>query len=78
MKEIKDLQNLQDDRLDLCVERGVDWEQCFMFGTGGTSDTMTEDSSGKVNNSQDYQLISPTGALEPSGGESRRNKIPTW
>lgn len=32
MKQQIDKQNLQDERLDQCVEKGQDWEQCFMFG----------------------------------------------
>lgn len=32
MKQLIDKQNLQDERLDQCVEKGQDWEQCFMFG----------------------------------------------
>lgn len=79
MREKRDLENLQDDRLDLCVERGVFWEQCFMFGNGGTSDTIKEDSNGVINNDQDYQLMSPMGALEPGGGDGRKkNMPPTW
>jgi len=32
LKDLKDLKTLQDSRLDLCVERGRDWENCFLFG----------------------------------------------
>mmetsp|Transcript_5400 Transcript_5400/g.8022 ORF Transcript_5400/g.8022 Transcript_5400/m.8022 type:complete len:164 (+) Transcript_5400:267-758(+) len=32
LKDIKDLKTLQDSRLDICVERGRDWENCFLFG----------------------------------------------
>lgn len=32
MKQQIDKQNLQDEKLDQCVEKGQDWEQCFMFG----------------------------------------------
>jgi len=79
LRELRDLKNLEDDRLELCAEKGVFWEQCFMFGDGGTSGTMTEDpNTGRVDNSRDYQLLSPTGALEPGGGSGVRNKIPTW
>lgn len=50
-----------------------------MFGNGGTSDTIKEDSNGVINNDQDYQLMSPMGALEPGGGDGRKkNMPPTW
>ncbi|GFH46540.1 predicted protein [Chaetoceros tenuissimus] len=36
MKQLIDLQNLQDERLDQCVDKGIDWEQCFMFGNSSS------------------------------------------
>ena len=36
MKQLIDLQNLQDERLDQCVDKGLDWEQCFMFGNSSS------------------------------------------
>jgi len=93
MKEKRDLENLQDDRLKLCEERGVFWEQCFMFGSGGvsagdSSDTGSiskmirdEDDSSNIENGNDYQIISPMGALEPNSsgsGLGTTQKIPTW
>mmetsp|Transcript_44888 Transcript_44888/g.54364 ORF Transcript_44888/g.54364 Transcript_44888/m.54364 type:complete len:248 (+) Transcript_44888:152-895(+) len=81
VREIEDLKDLQDARLDACADRGVFWEQCFMFGESGGVDRKDERRRGL-----DNQLLSPVGVLEPgmaSGGVKTRgnggsNKIPTW
>lgn len=31
-KELHDLMKLQDERLDLCADKGKFWEHCFIFG----------------------------------------------
>lgn len=31
-QELNKLKTFQDDRLQLCEDKGIDWEQCFMFG----------------------------------------------
>ena len=31
-KQVRELQELQDSRLDICADKGENWEQCFMFG----------------------------------------------
>ena len=38
-KIILQQQNLQDDRLNQCVEKGKNWEQCFFYGTDTVSQT---------------------------------------
>ena len=73
VKEIKDLQELQDSRLDACVEKGKFWEQCFMYGQ---SDVKVETADGRYKGRMDKQLISPMGALDPPS--DTQNKIPTW
>ena len=73
VKEIKDLQELQDSRLDACVEKGKFWEQCFMYGQ---SDVKVETADGRYKGRMDEQLISPMGALDPPS--DHQNKIPTW
>ena len=35
-KELNDLKNLEDSRLELCADKGKNWEQCFMFGESPT------------------------------------------
>lgn len=32
LRELRNLKTLEDSRLDLCADRGKQWEQCFMFG----------------------------------------------
>ena len=73
VKELKDLQDLQDDRLNACHDKGKYWEQCFMYGQsdGVNVGSADEDSRGRM----DYQLISPVGSLNLP---SNTNKIPTW
>lgn len=73
LKEIRDLQELQDSRLAACEEKGQYWEQCFMFGQseGGVDATTSGTDRGRM----DYQLITPAGALNPP---SDVRKVPTW
>lgn len=75
IREINALKDFQDLRLEKCVDRGIFWEQCFMFGESNWQ----KDGTNHVNE-MDYQFISPTGALNP--GTSAVNKlktnIPTW
>ena len=35
-KELNNLKNLQDSRLEICADKGKNWEQCFMFGESPT------------------------------------------
>jgi len=35
-KQLNDLKNLEDSRLELCADKGKNWEQCFMFGESPT------------------------------------------
>lgn len=81
MKKLQDLKDLQDDRLAQCADRGVYWEQCFMFGESESGiDAIGKVVTGKGDDSLnrngiDYQLISPIGALNPP---TETKKIPTW
>jgi hypothetical protein len=36
LQDINNLKDLQDSRLDICAEKGKDWEQCFLFGESST------------------------------------------
>lgn len=81
LRELRDLKDLQDMRLDQCADRGVFWEQCFMFGEGkmpnssrGKRAVMSNGDSWK--NSLDYQFLSPVGASEPASDKERMP--PTW
>lgn len=73
VKEIHDLQDLQDDRLKQCEDKGIYWEQCFMYGQsdGVEVSGATDEDRGRM----DYQLISPVGSLNLP---SNTKKIPTW
>lgn len=71
IKELKDLQDFQDARLDMCADRGIFWEQCFMFGESDDSKVGNDG----VRKRMDNQLISPMGALNPP---SELKSIPTW
>ena len=67
VKELIDQQDLQDSRLQACQDKGIWWEQCFMFGQN--------DGDQSVRGRMDSQLISPMGLLNPP---SDSQKIPTW
>lgn len=73
VRELNDLKDLEDYRLDVCAERGVFWEQCFIFGEGATGQAKTKQTL--INVGLDYR-ISPLGALDP--GSSKKNMPPTW
>jgi len=79
VKELNDLKDLQDSRLDACADRGEMWEQCFMFGDseskssgadrGGSNSagggSRAKKGGSNPTNGLDYQLISPIGAFDP-------------
>ena len=82
LRELTQLQDLQDARLDACADRGTLWEQCFMFGDsesnggssgsgggGGSGGTKAKKGATNLRNGLDYQYLSPVGALE-SGNNS--------
>eukprot|EP00568_Trieres_chinensis_P004692 CAMPEP_0183314814 /NCGR_PEP_ID=MMETSP0160_2-20130417/49726_1 /TAXON_ID=2839 ORGANISM="Odontella Sinensis, Strain Grunow 1884" /NCGR_SAMPLE_ID=MMETSP0160_2 /ASSEMBLY_ACC=CAM_ASM_000250 /LENGTH=216 /DNA_ID=CAMNT_0025480225 /DNA_START=56 /DNA_END=706 /DNA_ORIENTATION=- len=76
VRELNDLKDLQDSRLDACADRGVFWEQCFMFGQNDEEGTRAKNGRNRnMENGLDYQLLSPMGALDPGPG---RGKPPTW
>lgn len=89
MRDINDLKQLQDDRLDQCADKGEFWEQCFMFGessninndanSGQQDGTRAKKGLGNSEwrNGLDYQLISPTGAIQP-GSSRGKTGPPTW
>ena len=70
VKELRDLQDLQDDRLAACADKGQMWEQCFMYGQSDGVEVRGAD-EGRM----DYQLISPVGSLNLP---QDTKKIPTW
>lgn len=63
-KELRDLKELQDRRLDECVEKGVFWEQCFIFGENDSSSNAVGNDRG-------------AGEKDRSAGFEKR-KPPTW
>mmetsp|Transcript_12582 Transcript_12582/g.23593 ORF Transcript_12582/g.23593 Transcript_12582/m.23593 type:complete len:144 (+) Transcript_12582:281-712(+) len=63
MRELRELKMLQDSRLDSCVERGKDWEHCFMFGDS---------------KSQDTRQTKPSGASKDSQRFESKQRPPTW
>jgi len=66
-KELTDLKVLQDSRLDMCADRGDNWEQCFMFG-----DSQSPTSGG-------YTVKGKFMIKEgPSSKEGFPNRPPTW
>ena len=74
--ELKELMNLQDSRLDLCKEKGKNWEHCFMFGESPSiSPSQKNKSWWGVNQEQGL----PYGE-EGSGRGMAKQKIsiPTW
>jgi len=75
IKEIRDQQDLQDDRLHECATKGKDWEQCFWFGQSNDGE-FTISTDGSYRGRMDSQLVSPAGILTTTPTES--NKIPTW
>lgn len=77
VKKLQDLKDLQDSRLAKCADRGVYWEQCFMFGESDSVNSIEKVVTGKGQGQSgiDHQLISPIGALHHS---SEIKTIPTW
>ena len=61
-KELSDLKNLQDSRLDLCADKGKNWEQCFMFGESPTVQKGKE---------RAFSIIPKTKGDNASSGENR-------
>lgn len=43
IKQLQDLKDMQDDKLDKCADRGVYWEQCFFMGESEGVDTIGKD-----------------------------------
>ncbi len=78
IKQLQDLRDLQDARLDKCADRGVYWEQCFFMGESEGVDTIGKVIFGKGEDQSgiDSQFISPVGALNPQS--EKKNSIPTW
>mmetsp|Transcript_21552 Transcript_21552/g.31878 ORF Transcript_21552/g.31878 Transcript_21552/m.31878 type:complete len:214 (-) Transcript_21552:515-1156(-) len=71
-KEIRSVQELEDDRLRQCEDRGQFWEQCFIYGM---RDNEIKGTRGPV----DYQMVAPEAALEPvKMGKGSKTKVPTW
>ena len=75
VKELMDLQEMQDTRLSACEDKGKFWEQCFMYGQSNDGISPVKNKFGEDRGRMDNQLISPTAALNPP---SDSTKIPTW
>lgn len=75
LKQVRELQDFQDDRLAQCADRGVFWEQCFMFGERSQARLSRNREEEQWKNGVDYQYISPLGALNPADQDKMP---PTW
>ncbi len=73
-KELNKLKELEDSRLDLCADKGKNWEQCFMFGE---SNTIQSEKKLPVN-----VQVGPTKAVNDEARGATKNRIsnspPTW
>jgi hypothetical protein len=78
IKQLQDLKDMQDSRLDKCADRGVYWEQCFFMGESEGLDAIEKVIFGKGESQSgiDSQFISPMGALNPP--PEMKKSIPTW
>lgn len=78
IKQLQDLKELQDARLDKCADRGIYWEQCFFMGESEGVDAIGKVIFGKGESQSgiDSQFISPVGALNPP--PEMKKSIPTW
>lgn len=66
-KELQDLKELEDERLDKCVDRGIFWEQCFIFGE---SDKDEDDGMNTILDKADR--------MQKGTKPARKTVIPTW
>mmetsp|Transcript_22499 Transcript_22499/g.34607 ORF Transcript_22499/g.34607 Transcript_22499/m.34607 type:complete len:198 (+) Transcript_22499:54-647(+) len=80
VKQLQDLRDLQDSKLDQCADRGKFWEQCFFMGESEGVDTIEKVIFGKGEEQSgiDSQFISPVGALNPPPETKKSMSIPTW
>ena len=80
VKQLQDLRDLQDSKLDQCADRGVYWESCFFMGESEGVDTIGKVVFGKGEEQSgiDSQFISPVGALNPPPETKKSMSIPTW
>lgn len=77
VKQLQDLKDLQDSRLDQCADRGIYWEQCFFMGESEGVSAIDKVIFGKGDDQSgiDPQFISPVGAMNPP---PEKKSIPTW
>ena len=64
-KELQDLKELEDDRLDKCVDKGIFWEQCFIFGESDK-------------NGDDSMRTDNVNRMQKGTVPARKTVIPTW
>jgi hypothetical protein len=78
---------LQDSRLEQCRESGIDWEQCFYYGTGGPGDPAAPltlpsiydvPSSADRKNAKSNSNFNVGGSAMAKGVPRTKLKIPTW
>ena len=67
-KELNKLKTFQDDRLKLCEDKGIDWEQCFLFGEFPTLET-SKDSRSFIGNKRENTV---------SDESKKPMRPPTW
>lgn len=72
MKQVVDLKTFQDSKLDACIDRGKDWEQCFLFGDSVSPATNNGDNGRRTTN--------PLQRIEDTTIDINRprRKPPTW
>ena len=70
-QQLRQLQNLQDERLAMCVDRGAVWETCFMYGIRDGKDAVTPPASSSSSVEENTQ--SP-----PPPVPQQRQRPPTW
>jgi hypothetical protein len=64
----RQLEVFQDSRLDLCVDRGKKWENCFFFGVGGIDSVSSVEGKSKA----------PTPRIEKSKTTPLHQRPQTW
>jgi hypothetical protein len=84
-RQIAKQRALQDSRLEQCRESGIDWEQCFYYGTGVTGDPAAPltlpsmyDLPSDRNTPKSNNNFNIGGSAMIKGIPTMKSKIPTW
>lgn len=69
IQDLRNLKALEDSRLDMCADRGKNWEHCFIFGDSTTKDSIPGSTRlGRLSHTTDSQNVRSKSS----------NKPPTW